>query len=128
MWVVIAKKGLDIHRDELISDLLGEEKNQVTESFILKPSSSYRYNITSSLSNAKIYKQKHSCERLIKKFNTAQKELNRNPFYWIKDYHLSCRQITIDEWNIMCNQELSRLERSYQYQKQKIESKRNSFK
>ena len=26
MWVVIAKRGLDIHRDEMISELLGEEK------------------------------------------------------------------------------------------------------
>ena len=31
MWVIVAKKGLDIHRDDLISTLLDEEKTN--ESF-----------------------------------------------------------------------------------------------
>ena len=127
MWVVIAKKGLDVHRDELISDLLGEEKQDLPEFFVVKPSSSYRYNVSSNLSSAKVYKQKASCERLVKKFNNALKDMNRSPFYWIKDYKLSVRKVTHEEWNIMCDQEQSRLERSYLYQKQKIEQKRNSF-
>jgi len=128
MWVVIAKKGLDVHRDEIISELLGEEKTPQEVYYVVKQSSSYRYNIGSSLSSAKIYKQKASCDRLVKKFNIAQKDLNRSPFYWIKDYHLSTKQITIEEWNLMCNQELVRLERGYEYQKQRIEDKRKSFK
>jgi hypothetical protein len=128
MWVVIAKKGLDVHRDEMISELLGEEKTPQEVYYVVKQSSSYRYNIGSSLSSAKIYKQKASCDRLVKKFNIAQKDSNRSPFYWIKDYHLSTKQITIEEWNLMCNQELVRLERGYEYQKQRIEDKRKSFK
>ena len=128
MWVVIAKKGLDIHRDEMISELLGEEKTPQEVYYVVKQSSSYRYNIGSSLSSAKIYKQKASCDRLVKKFNLAQKDLNRSPFFWIKDYHLSTKQITIEEWNLMCDQEQFRLERNYNYQKQRIEEKRRSFK
>lgn len=128
MWVVIAKKGLDVHRDDLISDILGEEKNEQQEYFVVKPTSSYRYNVGSSLSSAKIYKQKASCERLVRKFNNSLKDANRSPFYWIKDYRLSVRKVTNEEWNIMCDQEQSRLERSYLYQKQKIEEKRRSFK
>ena len=128
MWVVIAKKGLDIHRDDLISDLLDEEKSEIIEHFVVKPTSSYRYNISSSLSSAKIYKQKSSCERLVRKFNNSIKDINRSPFYWIKDYKLSVRKVTFEEWNLMCNHELDRLERNYIYHKQKIEEKRRSFK
>jgi hypothetical protein len=128
MWVVIAKKGLDVHRDEMISELLGEEKTPQEVHYVVKPSSSYRYNVGSNLSSAKIYKQKSSCDRLVKKFNIAQKDMTRSPFYWIRYYYLSTKQITIEEWNLMCDQEQSRLERNYQYQKQKIEDKRKSFK
>lgn len=128
MWVVVAKKGLDVHRDEIISELLGEEKLETPEVFVVKPTSSYRYNVSSSLSSAKIYKQKASCERLVTRFNNAIKDMNRSPFYWIKDYRLSVRKVNFEEWNLMCNNELDRLERSYIYQKQRIEEKRKSFK
>jgi hypothetical protein len=128
MWVVTAKKGLDVHRDELISDLLGEERIEQPEVFVVKPSSSYRYNVSSNLASAKMYKHKASCERLVKKFNNSLKDNNRNSFYWIRDYKLSFRKITSEEWNSMCNDELQKLEKSYLYHKQKIEEKRRSFK
>ena len=128
MWVVIAKKGLNVHRDDLLSELLGEEKTKQEEYYVVKPTSSYRYNVSSSLSSAKIYKQKSSCERLVKKFQSAQKDISRSPYFWIKDYHLSTKKVTFEEWDLMCNQELNRLERSYEYTKQKIELKRSSFK
>lgn len=128
MWVIIAKKGLDVHRDDLISELLDEEKSQQQLYYIVKTSSSYRYNVGSSLSSAKIYKQKSSCDRFVKRFNLANKEMNRSEFYWIKDYHVSTKKLTFEEWNLMCNQEQSKLDRNYQYQKQKIEQKRMSFK
>jgi hypothetical protein len=128
MWVVIAKKGLNVHRDDLLSELLGEEKTKQEEYYVVKPTSSYRYNVSSSLSSAKIYKQKSSCERLVKKFQSSQKDISRSPYYWIKDYHLSTKKVTFEEWDLMCNQELNKLERSYEYTKQKIELKRTSFK
>ena len=128
MWVVIAKKGLNVHRDDLLSELLGEEKTKQEEYYVAKPTSSYRYNVSSSLSSAKIYKQRSSCERLVKKFQSSQKDISRSPFYWIREYHLSTKKVTFEEWDLMCNQELNRLERSYEYTKQKIELKRSSFK
>jgi len=128
MWVVIAKKGLNVHRDDLLSELLGEEKTKQEEYYVVKPTSSYRYNVSSSLSSAKIYKQKASCDRLVKKFQSAQKDISRSPYFWIKDYHLSTKKVTFEEWDLMCNQELNRLERNYEYTKQKIELKRSSFK
>jgi len=128
MWVVVAKKGLDVHRDELIADLLEEEKSETQEYYLVKTSSSYRYNIGSSLSIAKIYKQKSSGERMVKRFNNALKDSNRSPFHWIKEYRLSVRKVTFEEWNRMCNEEQNKLDRNYQYHKQKIEQKRSSFK
>jgi hypothetical protein len=128
MWVVVAKKGLDVHRDELIADLLGEEKSETPEYYLVKTSSSYRYNIGSSLSIAKIYKQKSSGERMVRRFNSALKDANRSPFYWIKEYRLSVRKVTFEEWDRMCNEEQNKLDRNYNHQKQKIEQKRSSFK
>ena len=128
MWVVVAKKGLNIHRDDLISTLLDEEKTQQQEEFIVDKKSSRKYNTTLTLSLAKIYKQESSCKSFVKKFISADKSTYRSPYHWIKDYHLSFRKIRNDEWNRMCNDELNMLNRNYEYHKSKIEEKRRSFK
>jgi len=128
MWVVIAKKGLDIHRDDLISELLEEKKTKQEEYYVVKSNTSYKYNVSSSISSAKIYKQRSSCERLIKKFQSAQKDVYNSPYYWIREYHLSTKKVSFEEWNLICNQELSKLDRIYEYNKRKIEIKRKSFK
>ena len=36
MWVIIAKKGIDIHRDDLISEILDVEKNNEPKTYIKK--------------------------------------------------------------------------------------------
>jgi hypothetical protein len=128
MWVIVAKKGLDIHRDDLISTLLDEEKNQQKEEFVVDKKSSRRYNTTTSLSLAKIYKQEASCKRFVKKFLSSDKSTYRSPYHWIKDHHLSFRRITLEEWNDMCNNEVNLLNRNYEYHKSQIEKKRMSFK
>ena len=127
MWVVIAKKGLDAHRDDLISSLLDEEKTQQQEEFIVN-SKKRRHSTTISLSLAKIYKQEASCKRFIKKFISSDKNSFRSPYIWIKEYHLSYKKISSEEWNRMCNEELNMLNRNYEYHKSKIEEKRKSFK
>jgi len=132
MWVVVAKKNTNVHRDDTISDLLDLERNtseDFQEFYITKNSSNHRYNVVANLFYAKIYKSKSYCERLVKKSIFYKSgEYYRNPFHWLKEYHLSYRKVTQDEWNKMCDNELHRLEQSYIHHKSQIESKRKSFK
>jgi hypothetical protein len=129
MWVIVAKKGKNVHRDDFISELLNIEKENFEEFYITKTSTSYRYNISTNIFHAKMYKQKGYCERLIKKqkFYIDNQDRYRNPFHWIKEYHLSYRKVTLEEWNKVCDYELKSLEQSYQHQKSKIEKKRKEF-
>ncbi len=131
MWVVLAKKGLDKHRDDLISEILNQEIEQEPDIFITNKKGSSKYSTTSNLSNALIYKQEASCKRLIQRFQKSQTSniISRyDKFYWVKEYHISYRKVTKDEWNRMCNNELGILLNNYEYHKSVIEKKRNSFK
>lgn len=129
MWVIIAKLNLNQHRDDLISDILETEKVQEPDLYLKKRGS--KYSSISNLSEALIYKQEASCKGLIKRFE-ATKKLNvvhrYDKFYYIKEYHLSYKKITREEWDRMCNNELSILNRNYEYHKSMIEKKRISFK
>lgn len=131
MWVVIAKKGTNIHRNDAISDLLDLEKDidDSQEFYVTKNGSNHRYNVVQSLFYAKIYKSKGFCEKLIKKFNFYKSgEFYRNPFHWLKEYHLTLRKVTQEEWGKMCDEELRKLENSYIHHKNLIEVKRKAFK
>jgi hypothetical protein len=131
MWVIIAKLNLNQHRDDLISDILETEKVQEPDLYLRKKAGYSKYNSTSNLSEALIYKQEASCKRLIKRFESTKKMnvVHRyDKFYYIKEYHLSYKKITREEWDVMCNNEISVLNRSYEYHKSTIEKKRNSFK
>jgi len=131
MWVIIAKLNLNQHRDDLISDILETPKVQEPDLYLRKKGGYSKYNSTSNLSEALIYKQESSCKRLIKRFESTKKMnvVHRyDKFYYIKEYHLSYKKITREEWDGMCNNEISVLNRSYEYHKSIIEKKRNSFK
>jgi hypothetical protein len=132
MWVVIAKRGKHIHRDDVISDLLDLDKDKSIDCegfFITKNSGNYRYNVVSSLYYAKVYKSKGYCDRIVKKFEFYKNgDFHRNPFHWLKEFHLSYREITKDEWDKMCENEQRKLEQSYHHHKNQIELKRKSFK
>lgn len=130
MWVIIAKKGLDKHRDDLISELLEVENDSQPETY-LKKSSYGKYSITGLLQESLMYKQLASCKRLITNFKKFQK-VNTVPrwdrFYYLKEYHLSYRKITKEEWEKMCNDEINRLTINYNYHKDQLEKKKKSFK
>lgn len=130
MWVIIAKKGLHIHRDDLISEILDVEKDPEPEIY-LKKSSYGKYSTTALLQESTMYKQLASCKRLISRFE-KMKSINSLPrwdkFYYMKEYHLSYRKISQNEWEKMCNDEINRLTISFNYQKSLLEKKRNSFK
>jgi len=132
MWVITAIKGLDNHREELISDILGEDKPKQTEFFLKGNSGGYsKFNVTSLQRDALVYKQQHSCVRLIKKFEESQKRkliAHYDKFLWIRDYKLSYRKLTKVEWESICDEEISILTKSYEVQKNILLNKKSSYK
>lgn len=126
MWVILAKKGLDVYRDDLISSILEEEKTQ-PEQFIAS-NKSWKYSTTPAISMAKMYMREESCKRFIKKFTLTDKTQYNSPYSWIKDYHLSFRRVTIEEWGVLCDRDLYLLNSKYEHNKSKIEKKRKSYK
>lgn len=131
MWVITAIKGIDNHREELISDILGEEKPKVQELFLKGKSGGYsKYNLTTLRKDALIYRQQHSCIRLINKFEQSLKKkmiLHYDKFIWIKDYKLSFRKLTKEEWDSICDEEISILTKIYENQKNMLLNKKNSY-
>ena len=132
MWIVVAKKGTYVHRDDMISDILEisrEESEDFKEFYVTKNSSNFRYNVVASIFYAKIYKSKGYCEKIVNRFQFYKNsDYIRNPFHWLKDYHLSYRKITKEEWETVCNNELKKLEQSYIHHKSLIERKKSMYK
>ena len=69
------------------------------------------------------------CLCLIKNFNSdTNKSYFTNKFSWIKDYVLSVRKLTKEEWERFINFEISRLDNKYQKQRSKLLDKKNQYK
>jgi len=129
MWVVIAKSGLDKHREDIISNILDQEIIQEPDLFLKKKGS--KYLTTSNLSEAQFYKLEASCKKLIQRFQKS-KTVNMVPhydkFYWVKDFHISYRKVEKDEWEQMCDKDINLLTQSFNNHKSMIEKRRQSFK
>jgi hypothetical protein len=129
MWVVIAKSGLDKHREDIISNILDQEIMQEPDLFLKKKGS--KYLTTSNLSEAQFYKLEASCKKLIQRFQKS-KTVNMVPyydkFYWVKDFHISYRKVEKDEWDQMCDKDINLLTQSFNHHKSMIEKRKQSFK
>jgi hypothetical protein len=129
MWVVIAKSGLDKHREDIISNILDQEIIQEPDLFLKKKGS--KYHTTGNLSEAQFYKLEASCKKLIQRFQkskTVNMLSHYDKFYWVKDFHISYRKVEKDEWNQMCDKDITLLTQSYNHHKSMIEKRRQSFK
>lgn len=129
MWVIIAKKGLDKHREDVISGLLDQEIIYTPDLFLKKRGS--KFLTTGNLSEAQFYKLEASCKKLIQRFQKTKSTPHisySDKFYWVKDFHISYRKVTLDEWNKMCDDDTYSLTNNYNYQKSLIEKRRSSFK
>jgi len=127
MWVILAKNSQNEIREDILSEILDIEKKFEPEIFLRKRG--LRYQVTNGLSDALVYKQKSSCEKLLKRFNSSNKNnYYNNVFVWIKDYVLTYRKITKSEWDKCCDDELSIATIHFQAIKNKIEKKRSQIK
>ena len=125
MWIILVNKNLSEYRDESISKLFGNQTNNV-ENFLSKYST-YKYNAILDIKFAKIFKTKSGAERFIKRFNSSNRNSYSSKFHWIKDNHLSCRKLTIDEWNKIIDSERILIEQKDQKELSKLEIRKKEY-
>ena len=124
MWVIVVNRNITLHRDNRIAELIGDYSTQ--EYLAKRPSS--KYNSTSEIRFSLVFKTESGAKRIIEKFNSdVQKSNYSNKFNWIKDYVLSIRKMTQDEWNSKIDFELSKLDNKYKRQRDKLTSKINQY-
>ena len=127
MWVITASKGIEHQRDNKILDILEEKPNFQFLSKRVRGNS--KYSTTPIVEYAIIFKTESGALRLIKNFNSdTNKSYFTNKFSWIKDYVLSVRKLTKEEWERFINFEISRLDNKYQKQRSKLLDKKNQYK
>lgn len=123
MWVIIVNKDLQEFRDSTLSDIIGGDKPK--ENYLSYQFS--RFNSTTFLPQAKIYKTKSGAERIINKVKSTDNSSWRSKYYNLWQRHLSCRKLTRQEWHDIVNYELGKLERDYQIKKSKLQKKIDQF-
>lgn len=127
MWVITASKGIEHQRDNKILDILEEKPNFQFLSKRVHGNS--KYSTTPIVEYAIIFKTESGALRLIKNFNSdTNKSYFTSKFSWIKDYVLSVRKLTKEEWERFINFEISRLDNKYQKQRSKLLDKKNQYK
>lgn len=127
MWVITASKGIEHQRDNKILDILEEKPNFQFLSKRVRGNS--KYSTTPIVEYAVIFKTESGALRLIKNFNSdTNKSYFTSKFSWIKDYVLSVRKLTKEEWERFINFEISRLDNKYQKQRYKLLDKKNQYK
>lgn len=126
MWVIVVNRSIDLHRDNRISELFGEQSNH---EYLYKRTGNSKYSKTSNVIFALTFKTESGAKRLVGSFNSdTQKHFYQNKFNWISDCFLSIRKMTTDEWNQKINFELSILENRYKKQKDRLLKKREEYK
>ncbi len=127
MWVITVSKGIEHQRDNKILDILEEKPNFQFLSKRVRGNS--KYSTTPIVEYAVIFKTESGALRLIKNFNSdTNKSYFTSKFSWIKDYVLSVRKLTKEEWERFINFEISRLDNKYQKQRSKLLDKKNQYK
>jgi hypothetical protein len=123
MWVIIVNKDLQEFRDSTLSDIIGGDKPK--ENYLSYQFS--RFNSTTFLPQAKVYKTKNGAERIISRVKSTDNSSWRSKYYNLWQRHLSCRKLTRQEWHDIVNYELGKLERDYQTKKSKLQKKIDQF-
>ena len=123
MWVILVNSDLSSHRENYINVLLEYNNSGLKEEYLMNPIGRKYFTSTSYIKYAKIYKNRSGAEKTINLFNKGY-----DKFKYLKGKHLSCRKLSIDEWNSSIDNEISDLNRKYQRDLSKIESKKFSYK
>lgn len=126
MYVVVANKGLWLHRENRIAEIVGDI---TTKEFVTKRSGSNKYYTSSNTIWALVFKTESGAKRLIQDFNSdTQKERFSNKFNWIKDHVLSVQKLTKEEYEKICDHEIEMLKKRYDRQLAKLSNKKSQYK
>jgi len=127
MWVIQVTSNLNHQRDLHISQIL-DQPNQC--SYLFKRSGNSKWSSTPIIQTADVWKTRSGAERIVNKFNQTDeisKSKWNNPFNWLRDSHLSIRKLTVEEWNLIIDWEISNLDRNYNEAKTKLSIKRSGY-
>jgi hypothetical protein len=126
MWVIVLNRGLNQHRDNRISEIMGES---ITKEYLSKRNGSKVYYTTSNIQWAQIFKTESGALRVINEFNLdTDKSRYYNKFNWVKDRVMSIYKMTREEYEQSCDVEISRLNNKYNKQLAKLTKKKSEYK
>jgi hypothetical protein len=126
MWVIVLNRGLNQHRDNRISEIMGES---ITKEYLSKRNGSKVYYTTSNIQWAQIFKTESGALRVINEFNLdTDKSRYSNKFNWVKDRVMSIYKMTREEYEQSCDVEISRLNNKYNKQLAKLTKKKSEYK
>lgn len=105
MWVIVVHSGIEGKRDDIISDLIGDRRQEL---YLNKMSGNRKYSVAYNLLSAMLFKTESGANRIIEEFNNTDKISKShylNKFNWINDRALSLRKLTKEEYfNIIDSQ------------------------
>lgn len=126
MWIIVANKGLNLHRDNRIAELIGDVSSQ---EYLTKTSGNKKYHTTSNINWSQVFKTESGAMRIIQEFNyDINKSSYSNKFNWVREYVLSIRKMTREEWESLCDFEMSKLKNKYDRQLSKLNKKKLEYK
>jgi hypothetical protein len=98
--------------------------NKLPEKYVWSGSST-RFTETSSIGFSKVFKNEGSAVRFIDEFNQHK---TRDRYDLLRNKYLTYRKLTRQEWDLIVDNEQSRLKYKYEKANEKIEKKRRMFK
>lgn len=134
MWVIRIFSDLAEKRANTLSNVFDNTEDTLgIKSYMSDISSRFKkVNITYNLPNAKIYKSKHSADRLIREF---EKESNStrdiywdNKFYFIKGRILQLYKLSSREFNSIIDNKIIEESNKHQLKVSKLDNLRSGYK
>jgi len=128
MWVIVVSNSIQEHRDNRISELVGEFSNN---KYLSLRNGSSKYGTTSNFRHAKFFKKESGARKILDDFIScdlgSRKSMN-SKFRYISEYYLSVYKLTKDEWDFVINSELLELDRKFQILRDNLLKKKNQYK
>lgn len=128
MWVIVVHSGIEGKRDDIISDLIGNRRQEI---YLNKMSGNKRYSVAYNLLAAMIFKTESGAIRIIEEFNNTDKISKSHyssKFKWINDRALSLRKLTKEEYFDIIDSQIGMKKIKFQRSISKLEKQKMLYK
>jgi hypothetical protein len=128
MWVIVVSNSIQEHRDNRISELVGEFSNN---KYLSLRNGSAKYGTTLSFRHAKFFKKESGARKILDEFTNSDlsfKKTMNSKFRYVSEYYLSVYKLTKDEWDFVINSELLELDKKFQILRDNLLKKKNQYK